>query len=377
MKCLIFFVLYLASLFAKVYSLGLNITTLVGNTAVVQWTREELDSGPLTFDLRFVIPPYYDVGLAKANINTGSTESSGNITVQFPEAGRYTLVAVSGRNVQIGRSAVIEVPGSTTVPTPTQTPIPSQTPTPFIPPSPSKSLVTTDASACPRKRVNVPAIVLAVLGGVSLSGVLIFAVLYFRRRRPVESKRISFYRERMVQQRSSDGPNPSVGRVGGQGGAVIPYPFTGLRASFGSSQSSREARPHDIEQGLAVPPAIMTSLPLNLAGSTPSTPLASGHIVPPPRGPRDRAKSVRRIESTRVTRVNSEPTSRQRQLVDKLAGVEKQIEELKSQQKPPPSTLVLLEDLEMQKAWLVKQRDSMWALEEIDTVPPGYSRFMN
>jgi hypothetical protein len=384
MKCLLF-VLYLASLFAKVYSLGLNIATLVGNTAVVQWTREAIDPNPLTFDLRFVIPPYDDVGLAKANVCASPAESSGNITVQFPGAGRYMLIAVSGsrNNVQIGRTIELQVPGNTTVPTPSQTPTPSPTPTPSqtpipsIPPSPSKSLTATDGSACPNKKINVPALVFAVLGGVSLTGVLIFAVFYLRRRRPVENKRISFYRERMVQQRSSDEPNPSVGRVGGQGGAVIPYPFTDTRASFGStSQSSRETRPHDIEQGLAVPPPALTFLPRNLSGSRPSTPLTPGYTVPPPRGPRDRAKSVRRIESTKVTRVNGEPTSRQRQLTDKLVNVEKQIKELRSLQQLGPSTIVLLEDLEMQKAWLVKQRDSMWALEEIDTLPPGYSRYM-
>lgn len=78
----------LSSLVADVCSLGLTITTLVGNTAVVHWTREGLDPNPLTFDLRFVIPPYYDVGLAKATTYPSSFESSGNITVQFPEAGR-------------------------------------------------------------------------------------------------------------------------------------------------------------------------------------------------------------------------------------------------------------------------------------------------
>jgi len=160
MKCLLF-VLYLASLFAKVYSLGLNITTLVGNTAVVQWTREALDPDPLTFDLRFVIPPYDDVGLAKGNVCASPAESSGNITVQFPQAGRYLLVAVSGsrNNVQIGRTIELQVPGNTTVPTSSQTPTPSQTPIPSIPPSPSKSLTATDGSACPNKKINVPALV--------------------------------------------------------------------------------------------------------------------------------------------------------------------------------------------------------------------------
>jgi hypothetical protein len=38
--------------------------------------------------------------------------------------------------------------------------------------------------------------------------------------------------------------------------------------------------------------------------------------------------------------------------------------------------VVLLDDLKLQKAWLVKQQNSMWALEKIDTLPPGYSRYM-
>lgn len=372
MKCLIFFALYLSSLFADVHSLGLTITTLVGKTAVVQWTRGELDPDPLVFDLRFVVPPYYDVGLAKATTYTNSSESSGNVTVQFPEDGRYMLVAVSGQNnVQIGQTAAIEVPGGAgSLPTTTLTPAPSQTPTPLsLTPSPSKSL-TSKASPCPKK-LNVPAIVFAVLGGVSLTAVLIFAVFYFRRRRLTDDKRISFHRERMVQHRPSD-ENPSFGRVVGPGGTV-PYSFTGPRASHSSTSS--DAHQHDIEQGLTVPTPKMTSLPRKLSGVGPSTP-TSGHIVPPPRGPRDKAKSVKRVESSRVARVNNEPTTRQRQLADKLVEVEKQILELTSQAKPLPSTIVLLEDLKLQKAWLVKQRDSMWALEEIDTPPPGYSRYM-
>jgi len=363
--------LYLSSLFAYVHSLGLTISTLVGNTAVVQWTREGLDPDPLVFDLRFVVPPYYDVGLAKANTYTGSL-SSGNITVQFPEAGRYMLVAVSGQNnVQIGQTAAIEVPGGT-LPTLSLTPASSQTPTPLsTTPSPSKSLMST-GSPCPKK-LNVPAIVFAVLGGVSLTAILIFAVFHFRRKRLTGDKRISFYRERMVQQRSSD-ENPSVGRVVGPGDTVVPYAFTGPRGSLGST-SDHEAHRHDIEQGLNVLPPIITSLPRDITGIGPSTP-TSGYVVPPPRGPRDRAKSVRRVESPRAARVN-EPTPRQRQLTDKLVEVEKQILELQSQAKPLPSTIVLLEDLKIQKTWLVKQRDSMWALEEIDTPPPGYSRYMS
>jgi hypothetical protein len=79
--------LYLSSLFANVYSLGLNITSIDGCTAVVQWIRGDFDPDPLTFDLRFVIPPYHDVGLAKANMSPSELTFSGNITVNFPRVG--------------------------------------------------------------------------------------------------------------------------------------------------------------------------------------------------------------------------------------------------------------------------------------------------
>lgn len=174
----------------------------------------------------------------------------------------------------------------------------------------------------------------------------------------------------MVQQGSSDA-HPSIRKLElGQGGTIIPYPFTVSGLNSGSAlPSSREARPLDVEQGLAVPS--MTY------GSRPSSPLPSGHIVPPPRGPRDRGRSIRfHTSSPKPTRVDGEPTARQRRLADKVIEVDRQIEELRSQSKPPPSTIVLLDDLEMQRSWLVKQRDSMWAKEEIDSLPPGYSRYM-
>jgi hypothetical protein len=71
------------------------------------------------------------------------------------------------------------------------------------------------------------------------------------------------------------------------------------------------------------------------------------------------------------------PTPRQQQLTDKLAQVVSQIEELKSLPKPGPLLIVLLDDLELQRAWLEKQLASMWASGEIDTLPPGHSRYMS
>jgi hypothetical protein len=52
------------------------------------------------------------------------------------------------------------------------------------------------------------------------------------------------------------------------------------------------------------------------------------------------------------------------------------MEQMKSQSKPGPSEVVLLDDLELQKAWLEKQLCCMWALGETDTLPPGFSRYM-
>lgn len=400
MKCLIVLVLYFASLFSNVYSLGLDVVSMDGYKAVVQWTREDFDPDPLTFDLRFVIPPYYDVGLAQANLSPSELKSSGNVSIEFPGAGTYMVVAVSGQDdINIGRTTAMEISGGSTSPlSPTPSPTSSQMPSPTvsqmpspttsqmpspmssqmpsetssISPSPSKSIPMTESSSLPKQKPNVAAIVCATIGGVSLLALILLAVFHFHKRRPPPDTRVSFHGERMVQQSPHDGRNPSIRKVG-QGGVVIPYPFTGPGSNFGSAlPSSREAPrlpPLDVEQGLAVPP------PAVAYPSRPSSP--SGHIVPSPRGPRNRGKSIKfNVSSPRATRVDGEPTARQLRLAGKLAEVDKQIEELKSQSKPPPSTIVLLDDLEIQRTWLAKQRDSMWAMGEIDLLPPGYTRYM-
>jgi len=386
MKCLVVFLLL--SLVSNVYSLALNVTSLNGYTAVVHWTQDKFDPVPLTFDLRFVIPPFYDVGLAMANIAPSSTQSFGNCIVRFTNNGTYLLVAVSGspNNFQIGRTAVVEVPDATAVPTssqdptssqiPTSSPTPTASPTPTpsstISPSPSKSIPAMGAESLQHKP-NVPAIVGGILGGIIFIAGFIFVVFHVCRKRSFSDARISFHGERMVQQRSVDTHNPSIGTVVKQGGAIVPYPFTAPGSRLTSILQSNRQNTGDIEQGLSVPSPVTMPLSRKPSESRPSTPLASSHIVPPPRGPRDRSKPVKRPESIRV---NGGPTPRQRQLADKLGEVEKQIEEMKSRRKPSPSMVVLLDDLERQKAWLVKQRDSMWALEEINTPPPGFSRYM-
>lgn len=218
------------------------------------------------------------------------------------------------------------------------------------------------------------AIIGGVFGGLSLLSVIVFAIFYFRRRRRSnEDSRISFHGERMVQQTPSHDSNPSVGKGGKGGKIIIPYPFMAPRSSFGST--SQDTTSYDIE-AFPLPPPAITSLPASLSESRPSTPLGSGHIVPPPLGPRDRSKSVRRTEPITASRAHAAPTARQRQLAEKLTEVEQQLGKVKSEPKPSPSTIVLVDDLEMQRAWLVKQQDSLWALERIDTLPPGYSRYM-
>jgi hypothetical protein len=102
-------------------------------------------------------------------------------------------------------------------------------------------------------------------------------------------------------------------------------------------------------------------------------------IVPPPLGPRDRAnKSFSAKQTVPITPSadDGQPTPRQQQLTDKLAQVVRQIEELKSMSKPGPLLIVRLDDLVLQKAWLEKQLRHMWATGDINTLPPGHSRYM-
>jgi len=378
MKCLIFCVLYLASLISNVYSLGLNASVLSGNTTVVCWTREGLDPNPLHFDLRYIALPCYDQSVELAKCNPSLTEFSGNTTVQLPGAGSYILVALSEDNFELGRTTEIEIPESSTpsqvssqVPTQSPTQVPTQPPSQSPSPTPSLTILpsSSKASFSLKKKSNVAAIILALFGGISLSIILLVTTVYLRRRAQEDDRRISFHGERMVQ---GDGNYPSAGRDAGWGG-VMPYNSKRSRTSFGSDGSSLLSL--DIERGLAVPPPAITRTSRHVS-PIPRTPLPSGYVVPPPRGPRDRTNSVRRIETPRSPRTPLEPTSRQKQLSSRLTEVENDIRRLKSHPRPLPSNVVVLEDLELQKSWLIKQRYSMWAMEEIDTPPPGHSRYM-
>jgi len=138
----------------------------------------------------------------------------------------------------------------------------------------------------------------------------------------------------------------------------------------------------DLEQGLRVPSAAVPPIPAEPA-MTPT--LGTGHIVPPPRGPRDRKNKLEiKVDNTMAVRPDSAvggdgvpATPRQIQIFDKIAKVEADLEELEAQKRPGPSAIVKLDDLKRQRSWLLKQRDSMWALGRLDTVPPGYSRYMS
>ncbi len=99
--------------------------------------------------------------------------------------------------------------------------------------------------------------------------------------------------------------------------------------------------------------------------------------MPPPRGPRDRKNNLKIKVITAVGDDDMPPTPRQRQVFDKIAEVEAEIERLEAQKKPGPLDIVKLDDLKQQRSWLGKQRNSMWALGELDTIPAGYSRFLS
>jgi len=372
MKCFFLLLFCLSSLISNVCSLGLTIqlNSLDGMRASVLWTRQKSDPNPLGFDLRFMNPPYTDVGLAEANVYPNVGEISGNVSIEFPKSGKYMLVAVSGLDhVQIGRSAEIEIPISTSTPTMSNA---------FASPTNVIRTTVTVSAACRKEHVSVPAIIGGVIGGVSLLALLAAAVFFIRRRRARSNSRISFHGDMMVQQNDSDGPGPPIGKPRRQGGFPVRYAFT----KGGPVTSSRppilaNRSVVDVEQGLPIP-SPMTPVP-----GTPGvrTPLGMRSIVPPPLGPRVRTHksySAKQPPPPKTPSPNDDQptTSRQQQLTEKLAQVEKQIEQMKSQSKPGPSEVVLLDDLELQKAWLEKQLCCMWALGETDTLPPGFSRYM-
>jgi len=365
-------------LLSNVYSLELTVqcNTTANTETLVGWIRQPSDPDPLVFDLRFVNSSGNDVGLAVANVNPLQDKSSGNLSVTFPKDGTYKLVAVTGspNYVQIGYSNSIHVlniisckpaPAGTNDPTPPQTSGTTQPPVTNLPSG------TGAISSTPQKwSVNVPAVVGGIIGGAVFTTTLLAVFLFMRRRRRTQDTRISFHRDMMIR-RSPDEPGPSILRSKGPG--TTPYPFTTLGSGIGTIPANRPSSV-DLEQGLSSMPAEHPMAPS----------LGSGHTVLPPRGPRDRKNKLEIKVNTMAVRPDSAvgddgvpTTPRQRQVFDKIAGVEAEIETLEAQKRPGPLDIVKLDDLKRQRSWLLKQRNSMWALGELDSVPPGYSRFMS
>ena len=180
----------------------------------------------------------------------------------------------------------------------------------------------------------------------------------------------------MMVRRSPDQPGPSILRSKGPG--TTPYPFTTPDSSIGSIPTTQPPSV-DLERGLSVPSTAAPSMPAEPA-MTPT--LGTGHIVPPPRGPRDR-KNKLEIKADPVCPDSAlegdgvPTTPRQRQVFGRIAEVEAELEKLEAEKRPGPSAIVKVDDLKRQRSWLLKQRDSMWALGHLDTVPPGYSRYLS
>jgi len=362
---------FLSLLLSNVYSLDLTTEcdTTANTETLVGWIRQPSDPDPLVFDLRFVNSSGNDVGLAVANVTPPPDKSSGNLSVAFPTNGTYKLVAVTGPHyVQIGYSNSIQVVNTTSCKPAlagTNNPMSPQVSGTTQPPLPSG---TGTISSAPQKRsVNVPAVVGGVIGAAAFIAIPFAVFLFIRRRRDIQGARISFHRDMMVR-RSPDVPGPSILRSKGPG--TTRYPFTTPRSGVGSISTDRPSST-DLEQGLGV----------SVPAERPTTPsLGSGHIVPPPRGPRDRKVKleIKAVRSDSAVGDDGVPvTPRQRQVFDKMANVESEIEELEAQKRPGPSDIVKLDDLKRQRSWLVKQRNSMWALGELDAVPPGYSRYLS
>lgn len=119
--------------------------------------------------------------------------------------------------------------------------------------------------------------------------------------------------------------------------------------------------PEDVEQGLpsAVP-----------------RPLASGHVVPSPKGPRPSTKRLTHIRIVVSPRPPLEPapprTRRQQEIFDRIVMLRAQMVQIRDQ----PDTEHILDDMQRQIVWLREQEQSPWALHKTDVVPPGYVRYM-
>lgn len=205
----------------------------IGAAATVFWVRETSDPTPL-FDLRFVIHGEgRDDGLAGANIpftdNTQGGDGIRNVgrqVVQFPRAGRYVLVAVSGpENRQIGTSnEVVVTPGPPIVlsTSPSASGTPTNTPTPApTDPTPAPSATRQDN----KNNKNKTSIVVgAVIGALLFLAIVAVIILWLIRRRRIQAdqERLSFHPDQMFEQRRSRWMSISRFSVSRGGGARAP-----------------------------------------------------------------------------------------------------------------------------------------------------------
>lgn len=126
-------------------------------------------------------------------------------------------------------------------------------------------------------------------------------------------------------------------------------------------ESPSLTRPEDVEQGLPSP------VP---------RPLASGHVVPPPKGPRPSIKRTEHITivTSPLPRLEPAPrrTRRQKEIAERIAMLREQMVQMRDQ----PDMGHVLDDLQRQMVWLRSQEQSPWALHQTDVFPDGYMRYM-
>jgi len=344
----------LSLLISNVASLGIILQpqTIVGGSSLCLWTRNATDPPTMDFDLRFV-QNVTDVGLALANLKMDVDEQYGTASVTFPSAGQYFVKAVSGssRNTVVGTSNEVTVvslsPSSTTLP-PSSSATPSSSTS--LSPSPSTAATMTPQTTQPTvptmparsKRVNGAAIAGAVIGSLLIVGLLAALIVYINRRKDVIEKRWSFHKDLMVRRRS-ERPKPPP--------TIIPNML----------EAPSNTAPEDVEQGLpsAVP-----------------RPLASGHVVPSPRGPRPSVKHPAHIKIVVSPRPVLEPaptrTRRQQEIFDRIFMLRGQMVQIRNQ----PDANHILDDMQRQIMWLREQEQSPWALHRTDVAPPGHARYM-
>ncbi|KIM48573.1 hypothetical protein M413DRAFT_20944 [Hebeloma cylindrosporum] len=302
----------------------------------------------MDFDLRFV-QGLSDVGLALANLRMNEDDQYGTASVIFPSAGQYVVKAVTGspRNTVVGTSNEVTAVSLTTLaPSSTSTPLP--TPTPSLSTSatvPSQTIQSTASTTsapveAPSRRKNVPAIVGGVIGALLFLGLLAALIVYVSRRKGSIEKRWSFHKDMMVRRLSRANPP-----------TLIPDMV----------EAPTLARPEDIEQGLPSP--ILR-------------PVAAGHVVPSPKGPRPAIKRTQHITIIASPRPTLEPapqrTRRQQEIADRITMLRTQMVQMRDR----ADTGHVLDDMQRQMVWLRSQEQSPWALHQTDVVPAGYTRYM-